>query len=345
MSNQVVLKSFAELALAFRLEPLPDGPPTPCPRPVAEAGKSEPPVDLNRLMQDLEAAGAELQAAAQADETARAEALRDLERYDALVAALRQAEGTRDRAAQVRADAERLVEEAFTDDARMSAQRAVETAERAAHLATVLVEERQADVEQMASRLDLARLLAERQRHEDQARREAEAAARAERARELAAAVQQALADGRLNEALLLLDNAQDVESAELTDLRGLVTQRIRIGRSWAAEQALRLARRSQRHDPAQAVHALEALVVDLLPDSLARQVFGEWARACLRLCRQQGIQAPLRYAPQLGRGAVLAWDEAQQAHIVVSALGLGPAWAASQRVDDAVAQRARPLT
>ncbi len=345
MSNQVVLKSFAELALAFRLETLPGEPATPCPGPATEVGATGPTVDLDRLMRDLEAVGADLQTAAQADETARAEALRELERYDALVATLRQAEGARDRAAQVRADAERLVQEAFTDDARMSAQRAVETAERAAHLATALVEERQAAVEQMASRLDLARLLAERQRHEDQARQEAEAAGRAERAREVVAAVQQALADGRLNESLLLLDHAQDVESAELTHLRAQVTERIRIGRTWAAEQALRRARRSQRHDPAQAVHALEAVVVDLLPDTLARQVFGEWARACLRLCRQQGIQAPLRYAPELGRGAVLAWDEARQAYVVLSALGMGPAWAAGQRVDDAVAQRARPLT
>lgn len=345
MSNQVVLKSFAELALAFRLEAPPNGPATPCPRRSTEAGESEPPVDLYRLLRDLEAACAELQTAVQADETARAEALRELERYDALVAALRQAEVARDRAAEVRADAERLAQDAFTDAACMSAQRAVETAKRAAHLATALVEERQAAVEQLASRLDLARLLAERERQQEALRQQVEAAARAERARELASVVQQALADGRLNEALALLDHAQDVESAELTQLRSLVMERIRIGRSWAAEQALRLARRTQRHDPAQAVHVLEAVVVDLLPDTLARQVFGEWARACLRLCRQQGIQAPLRYAPQLGRGAVLAWDEAQQAYVVVSALGLGPEWAAGQRVDDTLAQRARPLT
>ena len=72
--------------------------------------------------------------------------------------------------------------------------------------------------------------------------------------------------------------------------------------------------------------------------------MFGEWARACLNLCRERGIEAPLRYAPQLGRGAVLAWDEAQQTHVVVSALGLGPEWAAGQRVDDDVARHARSL-
>ena len=345
MSKHVVLKSFAELALAFRLETLPDGPAPPCPRPAAAAGETESSGDLDRLMRDLEAARAELQVAAHEDEAARAEALHDLERYDALVAALRQAESARDRAVQVRADAERLAQEAFTDAARMSAQRAVDAAERATHLATALVAERQAAVEEMASRLDLARLLAERQQQEDALRRQVEAAVREERIRALMAAVQQAVADGRLDEALGLLASAIDLESEELTRLRSLVTERIRIGRTWAAEQALRLARRTRRHDPAQAVRALEGLTVDLLPETLARQVFGEWARACLSLCRQQGIEAPLRYAPRLGRGAVLAWDETQQAHVVVSALGLGPEWAAGQRVDDDVARRARPLT
>ena len=345
MSNQVVLKSFAELALAFRLETLPDGPDPPCPPPVAKAVETEPPVDFDRLMRDLEAARAELQVAAHEDETARAEALQDLDRYDALVAALRQAEAARDRAVQVRAEAERLAQAAFTDAARMIAQRAVDTAERVTQLATALVEERQAAVEQLASHLDLARLLAERQRHEDALRQQAEAAAREERMRDLVVAVQRAVADGRLDEALALLEGAIDLQSEDLTRLRSLVTERIRIGRTWVAEQALRLARRTRRHDPAQAVRALESLTVDLLPEALARQVFGEWARACLGLCRQQGIEAPLRYAPQLGRGAVLAWDERQQAHVVVSALGLGPEWAAGQRVDDDVARRARPLT
>ena len=41
----------------------------------------------------------------------------------------------------------------------------------------------------------------------------------------------------------------------------------------------------------------------------------------------------------------VLAWDEAQQAHVVVSALGLGPEWAVGEPVDADVARRARPLT
>lgn len=344
MSKHVVLKSFAELALALRLEALPDEPMPGRPCEMVERGNGVPTVDIDHLMRDLEAACGDFQTAVREDEAARAEALQDLERYDALVAALRQAEAAWERAAHLQADAERLAHEAFTGAAREAAQRAVSTAEYAASVTAALIAERQAAIEQMASHLDLARLLAERQRQQEALRQQTEAAARDERTRDLVVAVQQAIAEGRLEAALALLANAKDFESPELTWLRDQVTERICIGRTWAAEQALRLARRTRRHDPAQAVHALETLKVDLLPEALARQVFGEWARACLNLCRERGIEAPLRYAPQLGRGAVLAWDEAQQTHVVVSALGLGPEWAAGQRVDDDVARHARSL-
>ena len=65
--------------------------------------------------------------------------------------------------------------------------------------------------------------------------------------------------------------------------------------------------------DPQQRIDAfvarLEAVDVEGLPSSLAAQVFGEWARAGSRLCRERGIAEPLRYAPDPGRGAIVARD------------------------------------
>ena len=59
-----------------------------------------------------------------------------------------------------------------------------------------------------------------------------------------------------------------------------------------AAEEALWAARREYRRDPEAAVARLETLDVDGLPEDVARQVFGEWARTCARLCRERGIAA-----------------------------------------------------
>jgi hypothetical protein len=61
-------------------------------------------------------------------------------------------------------------------------------------------------------------------------------------------------------------------------------------------------------------VARLEAIDVDGLPEDVARQVFGEWARTCARLCRERGIAEPLRYAPDPGRGAVIARTLGQRA-------------------------------
>lgn len=88
----------------------------------------------------------------------------------------------------------------------------------------------------------------------------------------------------------------------------------------------------------------LAALDVDGLPDPLSRQVFGEWARACARLCRERGLVEPLRYAPDPGRGAVIARESPDGSYVVVSALGMGPGWQVGSVVAERQVRRARPL-
>ena len=346
MSKQVVLKSFAELAVALHLEDLPDDLPVSTPAAQTVQRQAGPTVDLGQLLAELEAVGAELEKAARQDEAARTSALQELERYDALVAALQQAQTTHARASQVRAEAEALAKNAFSQEARIAASRAADTARQAETTAAGIVRQRQVEVDEMAGRLDLERLLAERQRQEEAERAQAEAAARQRRVDEVVSTLQNALGEGRLDAATQILRDAdrEGLENPEIVTLRRQVQQRLMAARTCVAEEALRTARRTYRHDPALAVSILEALDVDGLPEPLARQVFGAWARACLRLCRERGIPSPLRYAPEQGRGAVIAWDEGHSAHVVVSALGMGHDWRTGSCVSADLVRRARPL-
>ena len=89
MSNQIVLKSFADLAPVLRLEETPNQ--TATPATFAEWQPTEPP-DLNRILADLAAANTTLTEAGRKDQEARAVAMETLAQYDALVAARHEAE-------------------------------------------------------------------------------------------------------------------------------------------------------------------------------------------------------------------------------------------------------------
>ena len=80
------------------------------------------------------------------------------------------------------------------------------------------------------------------------------------------------------------------------------------------------------------------------VPTELASQVFGEWTRACARLCRERGIARPLCYAPRRARGVVLVRERADRPYTVLSVLGMGRGWEAGAPVDDRLVQRALPL-
>lgn len=346
MSQRIVVKSFADLALVLKLEDLPAEPTTEAPAtPAATATQDDPP-NLARLLADLEAAGATLAEMARRDEERRAQARRDLDTYDAMVASQREAEQARDRAQQVREQAEALAQTGFTEEVQATAAGIAETARRAETTATAMAEQRRVDAERLAGQPDIQRLLAERRRQEEAEQARREKAERASRVAEAVEAGRAALQAGRLTEAQVALEAAalDAPDHPDVQDLRRRLARREFAARVTLVEDTLWQARRAYRHDPAAAVADLERLDIDDLPDPLARQVFGAWARACLRLCRDHGIVQPLRYAPRPGRGVVIARSHTDGCFVVVSALGMGDGWRVGAAVSGRVVQCARPL-
>ncbi|MCC6173831.1 MAG: hypothetical protein IT305_00895 [Chloroflexi bacterium] len=356
MAQTTVVKSFADLPRLLSLDDLPAGPDEAidelqAPESVSDspsesATDSDPTIDLADLLAELESASATLAAVSRRDEETRNLALRDLERYDALAATLHQAELARERARELHGRAEHFASQAFAVEARDAAARVATLAERSLAVAAQLAAERRADLERLATQVDLERLLVERRRQEELERARA---ATAERARRLSGAIaeaSEALQAGRIEEAKALAGHvtSEDPDNAEAASLLTIIAQREMAVKTIAADEALWAVRRELRRDPSQAVARLEALDVDGLPTSLATQVFGEWARAGSRLCRERGADEPLRYAPDPGRGAIIARDSNRGEYVVVSALGMGPAWKAGTVVGERQVRRARPL-
>ncbi len=349
MSQAPVLKSLAELGDFFDLpEPMPE---------VAEDNVGAKPLDaseaftlpvpeLAELLAQLEVAGATLATVARQDQETRAVALRDLERYDAAVGAQAEADDALRKATVLREQAEAFAATAFAEEARAAARNVVSLASRAEEAATRLVTERDREVARLAAQLDLGKLLAERRREEEIERTRAAEAERARRLSDGLAQARSALESSRLEEAKALLGPlAKDnPDSADVTSLSEIIARRELTVKVNAAENAIRAARREYRHDPVAAVARLAALEIDGLPDALARQVFGEWARACSRICRDRMLIDPLRYAPDPGCGAILAREREGAPYTVVSALGMEALWQPGSAVPERLLQRARPL-
>jgi hypothetical protein len=347
MSRSIVLKSFAELAEVFDLGDPPQDPiPEVADRPAATGPTGDPAAGLADLLAELEAASAALATAVHRDREERASALRDLERYDALVVQQREAERASERARQVRLEAEALAEGAFAEEARAEAGRVADMARQAEATAAGFVDRWRRQAELLAAQLDLERLLAERRRHEAAEKARAAAAERAGRLSGALARARAALEAGRFEEARKVLGSAasESPNHPEIASLTEMIAQRERAVKVAAAEEVLWTVRRAFRRDPATAVARLEAVDAEGLPEPLAREVFGEWARACARLCRERGIAEPLRYAPDPGRGAVIAREGAGGGCVVVSALGMGAGWQAGSAVSERQVRRARPL-
>ncbi len=347
MSQSITLKSFGELADALGLDPIPEDQPADADdRAAVPAATGNRVPDLVDLLIELEVATGSLAAIVRRDQEARALALQDLERYDSILAKQREAEQARNHAQQVRREAECLSERAFAEEARTEAARIGRIAVQAQVAAIDAVNHWQARADQLASRLDLDCLLEERRRQEGA---EKAKAAETERARRLAGALARArtaLEAGRCEEATELLGPVanENPGNPEITTLKTIIAQRKLAVKVDAAEEILWEARRVYRHDPAVAVARLEALDVEALPEHVTRQVFGEWARACSRLCRERDFVEPLRYAPDPGRGAVITSETPDGPYTVLSALGMGPDWRAGMAVSERQVRRARPL-
>jgi hypothetical protein len=309
--------------------------------PTAEAA----PPDLGELLAELEGARAALGGVARRDDETRAAGLRDLADYDALAAGQAEAEGALERARQLRSEAEAVAEAAFADEAHAAAERIAGQARQAEAATARLVDERRAAAERFAAGHDLERALAGRRRAEAAEKARAAVAEKARRLAGIRTGVSEALQAGRLEEARDLLAPAinENPGDPELVSLTAMMAQRELTVKIDLAERALWFARRSHRCCPQDAIDRLTALDVAGLPEPCARQLFGAWAQACARLCRERGVDGALRYAPDAGRGAVLA-PTADGGYEVVSALGMGPAWGPGTRVGEHQVRRARPL-
>ena len=346
MTQKTAIKSFAELADIFAedellvvTDPEKNGRVTPV---IA----SEETPDLGVLITELETATAALSTIAHHEESVRVRALRDLERYDAVVTQQCEAEDICRRARETRLRAEQLAARSLTEEDQLAATGVVETAARVERGAEQLATQHRHERERLASDPCLARALEQRARQQAE---EQQRAAEAERSQRLASALAEArtaLEAGQVEQATEFLGPLikEHPNSPDVASLAQMIARYRRNVKASAAEDALWEARGVARHDPATAVSRLEQIDLEGMPDPLARQIFGEWARTCARLCRTRGITGALRYAPNPGRGAVIAPDGPYDAYVVVSSIGMGPTWAPGSTVDNAVVRQARPL-
>jgi len=359
------LKNFSELASVIDVESLPPGPPdaddhtsttSDSATPQTEAPVIEQPypiastqVDLASLIAQLASVSTGLETMARQDARAREQATIELAQYEALAAERKETERALADARRVRATAELLVTEAFTEQARADAARHAAVA-RAAELAcTQLLAERVRAADELASRPHLARVVAER-RQRDQEQAAATQRAETERAARLAngiAAARQARHEGRLDEARKLLvslvgDFPGNQEVRSVLEAVRWQAHHLRVA---PAEEALgEVSRRTYRDNPEAAVARLAAVDMHELPDDLARRVFGLWSNNCSKLVRQSGMHEPRRYSPATSRGMVMARRTPDGPYQVVSALGL-PGWPAGEEVTaQRIIDAARPL-
>jgi hypothetical protein len=364
-NGSITLKSFSELATVLDLESLPPGPPdiddqTPsavdsaatetepavieAPSPIASTQ-----VDLASLIAQLASVSSGLETMARQDARAREQATIELAQYEALAAERNEAECALADARRVRATAELLITEAFTEQARADAARHAAVARAAELTCTQLVAERIRAADELASRPHLARVVAER-RQREQAQAEAVQRAETERAARLAngiAAAKQARHEGRLDDARELLvslvgDFPTNQEIRSVLEAVRWQAHHLRVA---PAEEALSdVSRRPYRDNPEAAVARLAAVDVHELPEDLARRIFGLWSNNCLKLVRQAGMHEPRRYSPATSRGMVMARRTPDGPYQVVSALGL-PGWPAGEEVTaQRIIDAARPL-
>ena len=336
-----IAHSFAEMAQYLNLAELPAD----SAEQINQAPEPEPQVEptgeIAELLAQLQSASATLATVIRRDQESKALALTELDRYEALLAQCAQAEAAADRACRIAADAEAIAADAFAEEAREAAQQVSMVATEAESQARQLLQATREEADSLAAHLDLDQLRAERQRQNERA-------AEAERARRLSDALRRAQAAfeaGQFEEARAVLGPAgnENPDSAELASLLDSIAQGELAVKAERTEDVLHQALFEYRQDAASALARLEALDVDGLPEALAKQVFGGWARVCAWRCRELGFE-PLRFAPFPGRGAVIAREEPDAPYTVFSALGMGSRWSKGSTAGDSAVQRSRPL-
>ena len=219
---------------------------------------------------------------------------------------------------------------------------------RAAELCcTELVAEHAREIDELAGRPHLARILVEKERLAAQ-QRDAARKSEAERAQRLASgldAVDVALRRDELEDAQKLIEPLTREFSDNPDVRRKLDTVRWRLRNRLVApaEAALSdIARRPYRDNPEAIAERLAGVGTRGLPEELARRVFGLWSNACWQLAQLRGWDDPRRESPGISRGAVWA-RRPDGVYEVVSSLSY-PAFQAGTTVPADIARRAQPL-
>src|SRR5216683_2992713 len=125
-------------------------------------------VDLASLIAQLASVSSGLETMARQDARAREQATIELAQYESLAAERKETERALADARRVRATAELLVTEAFTEQARADAARHAAVARAAELTCTQLLAERIRAADELASRPHLARVVAERRQREQE---------------------------------------------------------------------------------------------------------------------------------------------------------------------------------
>jgi len=356
-NGSITLTSFAELGSVLDRASLPAGPEesesgsthdshVPQETPAAQ---SSAPQDLASLIAQLASISSSLDTTARQDAHARDRAAFDLARYEALLADQQEAERALAEARRLRAAAEQLAANAFTDEARAHAAQQAAIARALELSGTQVLADRSRALEELAARPHLTRALADR-RHLAEQQAEAARRAEAERNERLAsglAAVKQALTADDLDRAQKLLEplTREFADNADVKSLADRTRWRVRHGLVAPAEEALHdVVRRPYRDDPETVVARLAALHIHDLPEDLGRRIFGLWSNACYSVVQQRGWHNPERYAPLTSRGMVYARPTPDGPDTVVSSLGM-PEWRPADVVtDQRVLKTSRPL-
>ncbi len=329
MTEGVVLRSLGELAGFRELFTEDARVRVPEERALVPVIRSSGPEELGSLAVAAAHALDELQRLVAGDSERRQEAEQALARWRRVS---EEATQVRAIASEMNAAAERaqvLVTSGFDEVARRQAETVAATTGRLATEACAHADVLEREAEALARRDEIARLLAE-----EEARMEEE------QLRETLTLAGEHLDGGGYEEARRLLNSVEKNISGQ-PDLFGTfetLQRRAEAVKTAAAESVLREARRLHRHEPKRALDLLEPLVLEGLPEELARHLYGCW----LTTCRRIGLLAAIHYRAGFGRGAVLIPTE-DGCWEVVSALGLRR-WEPGRRFSSEALRGSRPL-
>jgi hypothetical protein len=296
--------------------------------------------DLDALAEAASRAAQDLSQLATADSRARREAEEALARYRRLQGDSARLQRIAGEAQTVADHAAVLAQQAFEPTCRERAGAVATTASDVAATARNRLQALDAEVQALAIREDVARLLAEEREREEAARRQVEQRQREARLQDGIAKAEALARERKFNEARRLLGGL--VRGHPNSPSLASCIDRIRR-QEWAVktqrlEDALRQARRLVRREPRKAIALLEPLDLSGMPDTLVRQVYGCWLIAC----RGAGFDSGVHYPAAFGRGAVLVPTGDNDLE-VVSAIGL-PHWRPGRRLSRAALKGAHPL-